>query len=331
MRAGMQGLNSTHTIQGMNIRLHCDYRLHSRISNYFNFFYKGETLRLIKPILYELSIVKDPPEVPAEAVRAVKAECVSCYKHGNIIYYASEDGSVVHLDPVSGTVRGYLREQVLDNAVALYSLAGAPFSDILKYNSLYSLHSAALSRNGTGYLFSGDSGSGKTTSTLGLVVNGFKYASDDVVLLEEVKGEVHAHSLTKTFNLDRKSGERFPGILKEEDLPVKPGAKVTVRIGEIIPDSFVPGIRPDVIIFLKIVSSEKSRIHPLKQLEVFRRLLKQSVPAADNEVSQRQLKILGKLARQARGFELLSGRDIYENPACLVSLIDETGCHYADN
>ena len=305
----------------MNIRLHCDHRLHSRVSNYFNFFYKGETRRLIKPILYELSIAADPPSVPLEAVRAVKAENVSCYKHGRIIYYSSEDGSVVQLDPVSGTVRGYLREKVLDNAVTLYSLAGAPFSDILKYNSLYSLHSAALCRNGAGYLFSGDSGSGKTTSTLGLVVNGFKYASDDVVLLEEVKGEVHAHSLTRTFNVDRKSGERFPGILKKEDLPVKPGAKVMVRIEEFIPDAFVPGIRPDVIIFLKIISSEKSRIHPLRQLEVFRRLLKQSVPAADNEVSQRQLKILGQLARQVRGFELQGGRDIYEDPARLVNLM----------
>jgi len=286
---------------------------------------------LIKPVSYELSIVKDPPTIPAESVRTVKAPDVSCYKNGTSIYYTSEDGSVVHLNPVSRKVKGYLREKVLENAIILYALVGAPFSDILKYDSLYSLHSAALCRDGVGYLFSGDSGSGKTTSTLGLVAHGFKYASDDVVLLEEVKGEVIAHSLTRTFNVDRASGARFPGIVREENLPVKPGHKITVNIEQVIPGSFVPRLRPDVIISLKIISNGKSRVQPLSQVEVFRRLLKQTVLAADKEVSQNQIKTLGRLARQVRGFELLNGRDVYEDPACLVNLMAETGCHYVDN
>jgi hypothetical protein len=324
-------INSTHTIQGVSIRLRCDHRLHLRISYYFNFYYKGETRRLVKPVLYELSRVKNPPTIPADAVRAFKAPDVSCYISGKSIYYTSEDGSVMHLDPVSRKVKGYLREKVLDNTRILYSLVGAPFSEILKYNSLYSLHSSALYRNGVGYLFSGDSGSGKTTTALGLVAHGFKYASDDVVLLEEVKGEIIAHSLTSTFNVDRMLGERFPGIVKEENLPVKEGAKVTVSIERIVPDSFIPHLRPDVMVFLKINSGGKSRINPLSQFEVFNRLLKQTLLAADKEVSQNQIQTIGKLVRQVRGFELLRGKDIYEDPACLVSLMAEAGCHYADH
>jgi len=285
---------------------------------------------LIKPVSYEVSIVNDPPAIPAGAVRALKAPDISCYINGESIYYASEDGSVVHLDTVSRKVKGHLREKVMEDAIIIYALAGAPFSDILKYDSLYSLHSAALYHEGTGYLFSGDSGSGKTTSTLGLVAHGFKFTSDDVVLLEEVKGEVIAHSLTRTFNIDRMLGERFPNIVKAENLPVGPGHKITVNIEHVVPDSFVPHMRPDVIIYLKIISNGKSRFEPLNQVEVFRRLLKQTVLAADKRVSQNQIKTLGNLARQVRGFELLSGRDIYEDPGVLVGLMTETGCHHAD-
>ncbi|MBI5664181.1 MAG: hypothetical protein HZC49_03680 [Nitrospirae bacterium] len=324
-------ISSTHTIQGVNIRLRCDQRLHSRISNYFDFYYKGEPRQSIKSVLYELSIVKSPPAIPAEAVRVFHDREVSCYLSGKHIYYASEDGSVMRLDPVSRIVKGDLRENILDNPIILYTLAGAPFADILKYDSLYSLHSSALYHNGTGYLFSGDSGSGKTSAALGLVAHGFKYVSDDVVLLEEVKGEIIAHSLTKTFNIDRLLGSRFPGIVKEENLPSESGAKVTVNIEQVVPGSFVPRLRPDVMIFLKITSNGKSRIDPLNQFEVFRALLKQTLLAADKEVSQNQIQTLGKLVRQVRGFELLRGRDICEDPTCLIKLLAETGCRHADN
>lgn len=278
---------------------------------------------MIKPVLYELSIVNDPPAIPAEACRALKSPDISCYKNGKIIYYALEDGSVVHLDTVSRTAKGFFREKIMEKSAIFYALVGAPFSDILKYDALYSLHSAALSCNGVGYLFSGDSGSGKTTSTLSLVTHGFKYTSDDAVLLEEAKGDIIAHSLTKTFNVDRKTGERFPGIVKEKNLPVKKEAKIMVNIEHAIPNSFIPSLRPDVIIFLKISSNRKSHIYPINQVEVFRKLIKQTVLAAEKDIAQDQTMTFGTLARQVRGFQLLSGRDIYEEPGILLRLIRE--------
>jgi hypothetical protein len=285
---------------------------------------------LIKPVLYEIYIAESPPAIPAEAVRAINAPDVSCYKNGKNTYYASDDGSVVCLDPARRKAKGYLREEVLRRSAKLFALIGAPFADILKYNALYSLHSAALYSNGVGYLFSGESGSGKTTTTLSLVCNGFKYVSDDSLLLEDIDGEIIAHSLTKTFNVDRDLAGRFSGVVREEILPAGRGTKTPVHIDQHIPDSFIPHLRPDVVVFLKIIPEKKSNIYPLNQVEVFRRLLKQTVLAADKEVSQNQIKTLGRLVRQVRGFELLSGRDIYEDPACLVNLMAETGCHYAD-
>jgi hypothetical protein len=58
-------------------------------------------------------------------------------------------------------------------------------------------------------------------------------------------------------------------------------------------------------------------------MEVYRRLLKQTILAVDKEVLRNHLKALEKLVKQTLGFELLSGRDIYEDPKKLTNLI----CH----
>jgi hypothetical protein len=137
-------------------------------------------------------------------------------------------------------------------------------------------------------------------------------------------GGIIAHSLTKTFNVDRDLAGRFPGVVRQEMLPAERENKVLVRMEEHIPDSFIPLLRPDVIVFLQIIPDNKSNMYPLKQVDVFRRLLKQTVLAAEKDISQKQIIILGKLVRQVRGFELLSGRDIYREPMVLFNLIRET-------
>jgi hypothetical protein len=154
-----------------------------------------------------------------------------------------------------------------------------------------------------------------------MVSEGFKYVSDDAILLEETNGDIMAHSLYSTFNIDRNIAERFPDVIKEEDIPDKKGAKVSVDISEIFPDSFIPYLRPDVIIFPKITSDRKSQVYPIGQMEVYARLLKQTILAVDKEVSRNQLKAIERLVKQTQGFDLLSGRDIYENPKLFISLI----------
>jgi hypothetical protein len=43
--------------------------------------------------------------------------------------------------------------------------------------------------------------------------------------------------------------------------------------------------------------------------------------AANAHIAREQLKIIGKLVRQTKGFALLSGKDVYEDPAILIDLM----------
>jgi len=314
---------SSHIIQGVNIHVDCDRSLHLAISKIFDSLYRGEIRPAIKPIIFELSIVNEPPPVPADTIRAIKFLDLTCYRNGKEIYFTLKDGSIIQLDPISRKIKGLFKKEILNNLLGLFTLITAPFAELLKYQRLYSLHSAALYSNGVGYIFSGESGSGKTTTSLSMVSEGFKYASDDAVLLEEVNGDIIAHSLYKTFNIDRDLAEHFPDVVKEEDIPVKKGAKVSIDISKIFSDSFIPYLKPDVIIFPRITTDDKSQIYPISQTEVYMRLLKQTVLAVDKEVAKNQLKAIGKLVKQMQGFDLLSGRDVYENPKRIITLISE--------
>jgi hypothetical protein len=313
---------SSHIIQGVNIHVDCDQRMHLFISNILNSFYAGEELRPeIKPIIFELSIVNEPPPVPANAIRAIKALNLTIYANGKDMYYALKDGSIIKLNPTMREAKGFFRKEALNDSAKLLTLITAPLAEILKYQRLYSLHSAALYSNGVGYLVSGGSGSGKTTTSLSMVSEGFKYVSDDAVLLEETNGDITVHSVCSTFNIDKDLAERFPDVVKEKDMLVKNKAKVSVAISEIFPDSFISYLRPDVILFPEITSNKKSQIYPIGQMEVYVRLLRQTVLAVDNEVSKNQLKTIERLVKQTQGFDLLSGRDIFENPKRFINLI----------
>ena len=80
-------------------------------------------------------------------------------------------------------------------------------------------------------------------------------------------------------------------------------------------------MKPDVIIFPVITSAGTSRVTPLLQTEMYKNLLKQTVLAVDKHIAREQLRIIGTLVRQTKGFALLSGRDIYEDSAILVGLL----------
>jgi hypothetical protein len=270
---------------------------------------------------FELDIVDEPPSLPAESTPVIKLPSITSYRNGEKIYFRSKDGSMISLNPATRNVRGFLKEEALKDSMELFSLVCAPFVETLKYHGLYSLHSAALYGDGRGYLISGNSGCGKTTTALSLVSRGFKYVSDDFLLFEEQNGEIIVNSLYRSFNLDQKVAERFPEVALGETLEIPEGFKISVDISQFFLDSFVPCIRPDVIIFPRITSNKKSQIYPLNKKDVYARLLKQIILPVDNEVSKKQLTALEKLVKQTTGFELLSGRDIYEEPRELTDLL----------
>ncbi|GIW46956.1 MAG: hypothetical protein KatS3mg078_0833 [Deltaproteobacteria bacterium] len=314
---------SSYVVQGFIIDVFCKNNLNSIISTYFNRLYSGKKRSDAKSLEFEFYITEKPYPIPSGLVRVVKSPLLTYYRKGKEIYFISEDGSTVCLNPTARSAKGFIRRETLNNSLVLYSLIGACLLENLKYLGLYFLHSAALYGNGIGYLVSGDGGCGKTTISISLVREGFKYVSDDSLLLEEIGEEVVVHPLYTNFHIDQNLAECFPEIAGDKCLSIPEGSKVSVDISKIFPDSFIPHLRPDIIITPKITYNEKSQLYPISQLEVYKRLLKQIPLAVDKEVSKNQLNALEKLVKQTTCFELLSGKDIHKDPKRLVSLICE--------
>lgn len=312
---------SSYVVQGVRIQIVCENRLQLSLSNYFNSLYEGKRRQEIAPLKFEIYVVEEPPPLPADSIQAIKSPSITSYSNGKEIYFVSKDCSIVWLNLITKNAKGFLKKEILNDLIELHSLIGSPFVETLKYHGLYFLHSAALHCNGVGYLISADGGCGKTTTSLSLVREGFKYVSDDSLFFEELNGKIIVHPLYTNFHIDQDLAERFPEVARGKNLTIPEGIKVSVDISQIFLGSFIPRLRPDVIIFPKLTSNGESQLYTLSQMEVYRRLLKQTVLAVDKEVSRNQLKALEKLVKQTVGFELLSGRDIYEDPKGLLPLI----------
>jgi hypothetical protein len=121
-----------------------------------------------------------------------------------------------------------------DLADLLYALEKDLIVSLQRRRSeLLFLHSAVLERGGRGYLLAGDSGSGKSTTTWGLLHRGFSYLSDELAPIDPATMQVHAfaHALC----MKRKPPPAYPlppgGVQYLEGTLHVPVAFLPARLG----------------------------------------------------------------------------------------------------
>ena len=308
-------------IQGLTVNLHCGQGLFSALSDHFSSLYQGNICPETVEVDLHLKICNTPFPLPSDAVKEIKGPLITYYRRGNILYFISTDGSLISLDPVHRVAKGFITYDILNKPWDFFSFVVEPLAEMQKYRGLYFIHAAALSGSDISFLVSGASGCGKTTTSLSLIANGFRYVSDDTLFIRRSSEGVNVYPLFKSFNIDRDIARRFPQIFKDKIKPVSKEIKMPVDISKIIPGSHIPSTKPDAIIFPQITSINKSEIRPIGYMEVYKRLLSQIILAIDKNIAKKQLHVVELLVKQTKGFELLSGKDLYDNPCSILNLI----------
>src|SRR5438093_12292798 len=147
-----------------------------------------------KPNLYlYVSSSNRPFRLPANCRQLFRADgFVGCEIADE--FYLTDGSSVFHLRPPRGEAYARLAPLFDDKPpLAQSNFWCFGLLKLLRLLGVYSLHAAALANaDGAGLLLVGASGSGKSTLAIGLIRQGWKYLSDDAVLLRDASQGIAA-------------------------------------------------------------------------------------------------------------------------------------------
>lgn len=192
---------------------------------------------------------------------------------------------------------------------------------LLHGRGCYVLHANGITWGQSSLLIVGSSGSGKTTLTLGLMQAGGFCLGDDALLLRMTNPHVRAYTLRRSFGCDAQTVTHFPQLANAfATAPVLNHSKRLLNLEKLWPDRFDFDCAPSLIAFPTVANTAHSRLTPLSPTQTLCALLKQS-RLMDQAMTRHQLAVLKHLARQARGFQLHSGRDVYAEPERVATLL----------
>jgi len=214
---------------------------------------------------------------------------------------------------------------------------------LLRQHGLYALHANGLVKDKVGVLFVGSSGSGKSTLSLSLIRQGWGYLSDDVILirhssvvsLSNPPDGIEAIAFLKGFSFDSNLANRYPELDRPLETPSLNGhrfdpstssglttGKRFLDISQIYPTRFQPSCFPKVLIFPKIVSNDKSELIPIDRAKALILLAENSGGImVDKEMVVKQMEVLKGLVYQTSSYQLLLGRDLYEEPERISEIL----------
>jgi HPr Serine kinase C-terminal domain len=264
--------------------------------------------------------------LPTRAREVFRANGIRGWEVGND-FYLTDGSSLLHLEPSRGHGDAQLDSEFFTKPLILQvDFLAFGLVKLARHLGLFGLHAAGVvTQDGLGLLIIGESGAGKSTLAIGLIQRGWRYLSDEVVLLRLRAEGVEALPLCKGFYVDT---DGLPGsgelTLGEEIVDSSGRRKRRVCIESTYLEQYVPRCTPHVLLFSRIVPEAHSSLFPLDRLSALKYLLLQSgVQWFDRATMAQHLEVLKKLTQQAAIYQLSAGRDLHHNPSTLARLLAE--------
>lgn len=234
------------------------------------------------------------------------------------------DVGVLMMDGPQGRADGYLiKPETLHVNVITY-LFHLALTDLFRHRGLYTIHAAALEKHGHGILISGNSGRGKTTSSISLLRSGYRYLSDDHPLLQDAGTHVDVLPFPTKVNVTQATIELFPELADVPDHVPPPGShKWSFYAEDLYPTSLGERCRPAMVLFPHVADVGHSHLELLSKRQALELLLPQALLVFDPEVAGREFQVLAKMVQQVDCYRLHFGRDILDLPNLLTPLLEQ--------
>lgn len=198
-----------------------------------------------------------------------------------------------------------------------------------KVQNYFLLHAGAVAKDGTGLILPGLTGNGKSSLTMALLLQGCRYLSDELAVIDPVTAELWA--FPKPFSL--KEPSLFPDLVGRPDLWLGPESAALnlrqqidrndrpvwyIHPEDVRPQAIAFGPTPLRYIFFPQYEPETTpQLRPLTPNEAMRKLLENSVNFSS--FGQGGLHLLARLAREAQCFAV-----IVNGPELTAQLIKQT-------
>lgn len=257
-----------------------------------------------------------PPPLPFD-LRQFEIERGYCYTNGKR-WYLNVDDSLVVLDDTAFKVIDiwFGKTARAQHPAANFNVLSYAIPAVLRRCGLYPIHAAGVfnPEQGAGALIIGDSGSGKSTLTIRLAACGWRYLSDDVLVLVEERAGVEIWGLRRVFAIAETTlaACELPRLEKAVGGPIlSDPTKRRLEPGVVFPDGFAQSCVPRTLFFPVITGDAVSRIVKLSRSEAMVRLIKQCPWSSyETSVVPDYLRVVGRLVKQSDAYVLLAGRDI---------------------
>ena len=187
---------------------------------------------------------------------------------------------------------------------------------LLRCRRLFPLHAAALTLDGaSGLIATGSSGSGKTTLACNLLRSGWRFLSDDTVLLHPSADAVEVCAFRINFSLREDGRALFPDLIAHGQARPTGERKHWVPVRTLYPEQAQDVCTPRALVFPEITGETRSRIVPVTPAESLHRLVEESsLLRFRQDWGEEHLALLVRLVHQAPGYRLEAGRDLLEHP-----------------
>jgi hypothetical protein len=249
---------------------------------------------------------------------------------GTALVSASPDGrfvlqrrshAVIAQDRAAGAVVGWFRDVA---RLPLYDQGRPLHPQLLLWNQdrgAPPLHAGLVARAGRGALFVGEGGSGKSTSALACLLDGFDFLGDDYVSLLEGDHGFVGHGVYGSTHVDPGHLARFPELHARAVRPFwETEDKAVVFLADVLPERLARESPIDAL-FLPIVRSGPTRVRPATAAQALLRLVQGALALATHAGSGR-METLFRLAESVPAFWLELGEDLAEIPAAVGRTLD---------